>query len=502
MRKRFEQQKNLFVKNIEDVKINLKSRDELSKVLSALQYIYTNTKLNNKVFAILEKEIIPADKNNIGRLGMSLWEILVLATARLSLDTNYDRLENIANNNKTLRGILGCDNNLEIDDKGYKKFPLQTLKDNIKLLPEDTINEISQLVVDFSHNLYCEEEDLILNLKVDTYVLETYVHFPTDLNLLWDSARKCLDIIKTIHLKYEVNLGGWRKYKCYYKNLKRTLRRTSQACKTGSKSEVSKKNKIREAKKYLKYAKELNQKLDETIPTIQKASSINESLMLFITLVNIDYYKNMLEKHIDLVERRLINEETIPSHEKIYSIFESHTEWLQKGKQNKKVELGHKLLVVTDQFNFIVHSEVILKQSDCNLTIPVVDKLVEMYGNKISSISFDKGFYSKENKKHAISKVEKIIMPKKGKLNKEEYEEEHTKKFKNLRNAHSAIESNINQLTYNGLNRCPDKGLDSYRKYAALGVLSYNLHRLGTLLIKEKLSKEGNKKIIFHSMAA
>lgn len=74
----------------------------------------------------------------------------------------------------------------------------------------------------------------------------------------------------------------------------------------------------------------------------------------------------------------------------------------------------------------------------------------------------DKGFYSKENKELLSLVIPQLIMPKKGKLNVAEKEEESQKQFKKLRNHHSAVESNINQLEHNGLNRCSNKGLENY----------------------------------------
>ena len=72
-----------------------------------------------------------------------------------------------------------------------------------------------------------------------------------------------------------------------------------------------------------------------------------------------------------------------------------------------------------------------------------------------------------------------------------EEEEESQEDYKRLLRAHSAVESNINQLEHNGLDRCPDKGEKGFRRYIALGVVSYNLHRLGRLLIQaEQASKE------------
>ena len=65
------------------------------------------------------------------------------------------------------------------------------------------------------------------------------------------------------------------------------------------------------------------------------------------------YFHAMLDKHLDLVARRLLREETIPPHEKVFSLFEPHTEWIQKGKHRPNVELGQRLLLATDQQQLI-----------------------------------------------------------------------------------------------------------------------------------------------------
>ena len=112
-------------------------------------------------------------------------------------------------------------------------------------------------------------------------------------------------------------------------------------------------------------------------------------------------------------------------------------------------------------------------------------------GQKIYSHSFDKGFFSGDN--HEVLKqagIENVILPKKGKLNIEEKERESGKTFKTLRNAHSAVESNINMLEHHGLDRCADKGLHGYKRYVGLSVLAYNLHILGNHLITQQRKKE------------
>ena len=104
MRKRFEQQHELDATLIPEVKIDAKSRHELPQLLAGLQYIFVTPSLNEKILEILEKKIL-GDKKKTGRMGMSLWEILVLGVMRLNLDIDYDSLNDYANHHSTVRGI-------------------------------------------------------------------------------------------------------------------------------------------------------------------------------------------------------------------------------------------------------------------------------------------------------------------------------------------------------------------------------------------------------------
>lgn len=477
MRQRFAQQLSLGITPIAEVKIPTRSRDELPPVLAALQHIFVDPELNKKVFEIIEPKII-AGKQPTGRNGMDMWEILVLATVRMALNTNYDRLHHLSNFDKLIREIMGAENRL---NEG-KTYGLQTIKDNVSLLDEETINQVNTLVVETAHQFVLKKNEN-LRIKSDTYAFETNVHFPTDLNLLWDACRKGIDVMKYCVKNYE--LEGWRKYKFWRSALKSAMRSAGKACASRSKD---KETVIRvQVEEYLRLAGELNEKLTKSSEQLYASPTFDEKL--FVILEGISYYREMIKKHIDLVDRRLLKGEKIPSSEKIYSIFEPHTEWISKGKQNKKVELGHRILIATDQYHFILYHKVVEGKQDVELAIPLADSLLPTYSN-IASLSFDKGFYSKLNKDVLSLAVPMVVMPKKGKLNALEREEESGKKFKKLRNMHSGVESNINQLEHNGLDRCPDKGLGNYKRYVSLGILSYNLHRLGKIILKAKATKE------------
>lgn len=299
------------------------------------------------------------------------------------------------------------------------------------------------------------------------------MHFPTDLGLAWDAARKCLDYAVTAQKK--LGLKGWRKHKNWYKKIKvqkLILERTIYRLRGKNKEQNIKK----EAVKYLEFLELLKRKIEDLILDYFELDLENHSL---------EYFYKMLQLHIELIDRRLLKNEKIPSSDKIYSIFQPYTEWLSKGKPGKKVELGIKVLVVTDQYSLIRDFRVMLKTSDSAESILLADRLLSKFGsNRISSLSFDKGFYSKINKELIQLYFTGLNMPKKGKRNKSEEIEEKEECFLKTKRKHSMIESNINCLEHHGLDKCPDKSLKKYKLYVGLGVLAYNLHKIGNTLKK------------------
>ena len=484
MRKRFAINNELDAQRIEDVKIDGRSRDQFPKILAALQYIFITPELNEVVFGILERHILRGKKAT-GRLGMSLWEIFVMGVTRLNLDIDYDRLQDMVNNHSSLRGILGIDTKQVFGEGKY--YPLQTIKDNVCLLSEEILGEINEVVVKAGHSLKKEEreeEDIELEVKTDSYVVEKNVHFPTDLNLLWDCCRKCIDIVVLI-LGLGSFLTGWRKHSYNRKRIKKAYRR---AAKIHQKKGGNYRQRLVEAtREYLAHSRELSSAVARAINELESGRATMLDLKLTFLIGLLKYYHEMLDKHIDLVERRIIKGETIPHEEKVFSIFEPDTEWLQKGKAGNKVELGHNVLISTDQFQFIIDYKVMVKEVDAGQPIELAQRLKKRFstGYTLGSISFDRGFYSALSKA-ALEKIfKKVIMPKKGKKTAQQELEELEKEFVALRHRHSAVESNINELEQSGVNRVPDKGLPAFKKYVALGVVAHNLKILGKTVIEQ-----------------
>ncbi len=471
MRKRFEQQLGLGQLPIEEIQINPKSNNSVDELVVALKSIYCNKEYNEKIFNILEK-YINTGTHRTGRTGMDLWSIFVLSQVRLCLNTSYDVLHNLANNHRSMRHLMGV-------EKGFGFEPLefeyQNIYDNVSMLSDELIAEINRIILDFGHGeVFKKKANAALRLKSDSFVVESNVHFPTDYNLLWDCARKCLDTVSKFLKKYK-GIEGWRKIGNWRHEVKGLMRELGKASSSGGQNKQEKV--VSAAKKYLLKAGLLVKKLNTEMPGLPIKDETD--LCLIIAL---EHFIVLMNKHIDLVDRRILKGETIPHEEKMFSIFETYTEWIKKGKMRPSVELGKKLCITTDQFGMIVDYQLMNDQQDRDIVIEVADRVLSKYS--IFSWSFDKGFWRKDNKELLQLVIPKVVIPKLGKRNKIEEQEEHSPSFKKLKNKHSAIESNINELEHRGLDRCPDKGLLHFTRYIGLGVCAYNLKKIGRQILK------------------
>ena len=287
-----------------------------------------------------------------------------------------------------------------------------------------------------------------------------------------------MDLIEKYRDQFGYALPGWRKAKDWRRRLKALERSTSKATHGGG---PGKEAHLRQAvREYLRAGHELAAKVHASL------LGLCDQPVELPHWEALAYFHAMLVKHLDLVERRLLRDETIPAAEKIFSLFEPHTEWIQKGKQRPNVELGHRLLIATDQHELIQDYAVLQGTAEVDQSVPVADRLLHRYGaGSLASLSFDKGFTRAQDRELLQLYVPTVVMPKRGKKNDVETEREHEQTFVALRKQHSAIESDINSLEHHGLNRCLDVGLPGYLRYVGYGVLSYNLHVIGRELLAQ-----------------
>jgi hypothetical protein len=476
------QQMSIGEVDVSKITLDPRSRDDIPKILRGLQHIYTDTSLRAAVFDLLTKQIAPkADKSN-GRPGMTLWSILVCGVVRLDLNIDYDRLQELVNQHATLREMLGHGS----FDKAHYAF--QTLKDNVMLLTPELLDKINRIVVPAGHALLKKKENEALRGRCDSFVVETNVHYPTDINLLYDAMRKVITL--TAQWCDTCGMSDWRQSAYNVRHVKRLMRAAQNKKRSKAKSaEQQQKNAVLIANAHQEYLDVALRYLLSANQTIAKIAGLGDSNMLeLVKKTEIDGFMRHAQRQIDQIKRRVILGEAIPHGEKVFSIFEPHTEWISKGKAGVSQELGLRVCILEDQHQFILHHQVMEKETDDQVTVSMVVEAKTRFP-KLNACSFDKGFHSPENQIALKEQLALVALSRKGKLSQQARAVEQSKEFVSARRAHSAVESAINALEVHGLDRCPDHGMDAFKRYVALAIVARNIHRIGAILSQRELRR-------------
>ena len=469
--------------DIADIEIDITSRDDIPMVLLGLQYIYITEPLRKAVFKILE-EVIPTKKTdqtndkvavdaNKGRPGMDQWCILVLGTLRLGLGADYDRIQELANQHRTLRMMLG--HGLFTTDKDYR---LQTLKDNLQLFTPEIMERINGEVIRAGYQLLDIDIHCLIRGRCDSFVLKTDVHFPTDINLLYDAIRVL--IRECVAWSKDYGLPEWRQHQYNLRRFKALYRKIQKLRHSTSKNEDKKQAKAEQIKAaHQLYIDQAQTYLNRVARSIELLKHTHKTLE--IQWSDLVLFTQHADRQIDQIKRRVIEDEKIPHAEKVFSLFQPHTEWISKGKAGVPVELGIRMCIMEDTHGFILHHRVMKKETDDKIAVEMVQATQKKFPG-FNACSFDKGFHSIANQRELKNELEQVVLPKKGKLSLADKEREYDEEFVHAQKKHSAVESAINALQVHGLNKCPDHGLDGFERYAALAVLSRNIQRIGCIV--------------------
>ena len=322
--------------------------------------------------------------------------------------------------------------------------------------------------------------------RCDSFVLETEVHYPTDINLLFDAIRKVIAL--TAQLCSAIGIGGWRQNGYAIKRIRKLFRKAQKLKRSNSKDAAKKARReelvIEAHQAYVELVVAFLEKAKQTRDIIRREHLGKEE-----KLREIEAYVQHAQRQIEQIQRRVIAGEEIPHDEKVFSIFEKHTEWICKGKAGVSQELGLRVCILEDQYRFILHHRVMEKQVDGQVAISMVQQGKERFPD-LSQCSFDKGFYTPDNRVELSDLLDVVIIPKTGKLSKQDKRIEYAEEFIRARHQHSAVESAINALENHSLDRCPDHGIDGFKRYVALAVLARNIQTLGNIVQQKQRKRQ------------
>lgn len=386
-----------------------------------------------------------------GAEGMSADQVLRSAIIKILFGFTYQELAFHMVDSRSIRRFC----NIGVADEGFKK---SSLNNNIKAISDATWESINKQILGYA------EEDKIekgREVRIDCTVVESNIHPPTDSTLLWDGVRV---LTRLLHRAKELfNLD-----QLHFKDHQRVAKRRMVAIQYAK----SKKARKQPYNDLLKVTRKCVGYANTAIELITRSSYSIENQPFFEDL---KHFVELTLKVIDQTERRVIRGESVPSFEKVVSLFEPHTDIIRK--DNRDTFYGHKICLTGGKSNLILDCVIVDgNPADVDLTETMLDRQNALYGRYPLKAALDGGFASKDNLEKAKSKqIKDVCFAKKRGLKvadmcRSEYV------YKRLRRFRAGIESGISWLKRSfGLHRCNWKGHESFKSYVWAAIVSANL---------------------------
>jgi IS5 family transposase len=472
MRKAMERQQRFGCQPISEVQLNVNCRDEIIPILAALQHIYGQPKLRDELLRAVAADVNGKASRKRGRKGMDYWPIVVLAAVRLGCNLNYDKLQDLAEQHRAMRQIMGIGG---WDDDDKQGFDWRRIRDNIALIRPETLERINHLIVAEGHRLVPEA---VRTARADSFVVGTNIHYPTESSLIRDGLRKVLEL--AVMLASLLELSGWRQHKHLYRKVKRLVREIERvAARKGAGYQERIKSQYQEL---FVLADALLDRGDELL---RKSTRGGTDLKVLGIAAEMKTFMDRTRQVCGTAKRRVLEGQTVPNSEKLFSIFEPHTQLYKRGKAAEPVQFGRLVLIYEDGAGFITHCHLLPRDGDDRgVVVEQTRELQKRLGGRIRRASFDRGFNSPENQRDLAEIIPHACLPMQGASQSAKQEKEATVEFHQARQHHPGVESAINALQAgNGLQRCRDRTEPGFERYLELGVLGRNLHILGKILI-------------------
>jgi hypothetical protein len=474
MRKAMDRQHRLDCQPVLSVQLNPNCRDEMIPILTALQHIYAQPKLRDDILRAIARDVNRHSSHKLGRQGLDYWSILVLAAVRLGCNLDYDRLQDLAEQHHALRQMMGIGN---WDEQA--RFDWRRIRDNITLIRPETIERINHLIVAEGHQ---RVPHAARTARADSFVVETDIHYPTESSLIRDGLRKILQCGAAI--ADLLDMDGWRQHKHLYRKAKALSRQIDRvAARKGAGYHQRLYSLYRQL---LALAETLLVRAEELRASLPPRAKADAGVLAWDA--QLDVFLERTRHVCGTAYRRVLQGQSVPNSEKLFSVFETHTQLYKRGKAAEPVQFGRQVLVYEDGAGFITHAYLLPRDlDDHDVAVEQTRALQERLGGRIRRASFDRGFHSPENQRDLAEIIPHLCLPMPGAKQAAQQEQEATVEFRQARQRHPGIESAINALQAgNGLERCRDRTERGFSRYIQLGVLGRNLHVLGKILLAKQ----------------
>lgn len=346
-------------------------------------------------------------------------------------------------------------------------FPKKSvLQKTISRIQPDTWERINHCLLGDAQQ---EKVEAGKKVRIDSTVTETTIHAPTDSSLLWDSVRVMVRLLEEAKATPGAPVIEFRSHRRLAKKRARAIIYTrGKDKKKGLYQDL-----IRATTNTLGYLEQAKIGLTVT-PTVALQQSEQWH-------AQVAHYTPLIKQVIDQAQRRVLQGESVPASEKIFSLFETHTDIIIKG--NREIQYGHKLNLSSGKSGLIL--DVVIESgnpADTDQFLPMLDRHIDNYGEAPRQLAVDGGYASKGNLNEAKTRgVKDVAFHKKRGLSIEAMVKSQWV-YRQLRNFRAGIEAGISCLkrAY-GLARCTWKGLAHFKSFVWSSVVAHNLALLARL---------------------
>ena len=320
---------------------------------------------------------------------------------------------------------------------------------------------------------YAVEREAIsgTSLRLDTTAVETNIHWPTDSTLLVDlyrSTNRCLDQVRDLE---PALLRGQRFHLNAVRKL--ALRITRKGGRKGTSTDALKPL----YKRLIGHAAQILSTASRTATKLRRSGNRATRPQREALADRIGALETVGAQLLSQASRRVLQGESVPNNEKIFSIFEPHTELLKRGKAGKPIEFGHMIQIQQVDENFITDYAVFGKKpAEPALLEAALASHHRLFGADPSWLAADKGYYERDIVEKLRERIDVVSIAKKGKRTAAETEEEHDPIFRHAQRFRAGVEGTISYLKRAlGLARCLCKGWKNYQSTIGASIFAHNL---------------------------
>src|SRR6266851_4050155 len=348
-----------------------------------------------------------------------------------------------------------------------------------------TLKAINELVVAAAVDLELEDGR---QLRVDTTVVQSNIHHPTDNTLLWDVVRVITRLIARLAAALERRrIKGFRdrtrSARRRMLEIQRMTTRQRQEQQTGKYREL-----IGIAEEVLQSARMVLRNTRKTL-----GRDMIADMVIAEARKEIEHFCDLGSGVINQSRRRVLNGEQVPTAAKIYSIFEPHTDLIKRGKVQTPIEFGHKVFLAESARGLITQYEVLNGNPvDEQHVVPSLKHHKQAFGYAPDLYGGDRGFFSEHNVASCKQDGVKVVcIPQRGGAKTPEREAyEKSSQFKNGQRFRAGIEGRISVLFRGrGMKRCLAEGRERFEMWVAAAVLANNLMKVADLLMQRSSRK-------------